>query len=153
MKNKEKKLKRAAKEKLNKNNKAIGKQVKQKSAKVSELKHRIKMLEALVEKRERTIAKLKTKLDESESHQVKKQGKQKSPGGATKLLRSQRSSRVGLNQRDAWRRHGYLRSRYEHYLEQNEEKTTARELAGQDLVEKFGEEAGYTESQLEHILS
>jgi hypothetical protein len=58
-----------------------------------------------------------------------------------------------LSQRDAWRRHGYLRSRYEYYLEQNEEKTVARQHAGQDLVEKFGEEAGYTESQLEHILS
>ncbi|MCG8489699.1 MAG: hypothetical protein MI756_19680 [Chromatiales bacterium] len=153
MKKKEKKLKKAGKEKLSKKNKTIGTQVKQKSAKFSELKSRIKMLEAIVEKRERTIAKLKNKLNESENRKAKKPAKQKSPGGAAKLLRSQRSTRVGLNQRDAWRRHGYLRSRYEHYLEQNEEKTMARQHAGQDLVEKFGEEAGYTELQLEQILS
>ncbi|MCG8089478.1 MAG: hypothetical protein JAY62_06995 [Candidatus Thiodiazotropha endolucinida] len=153
MKKNEKKLKKRDKEKLSKKNKTIGKQVKQKSAKLSELKSRIKMLEAVVEKRERTIAKLKTKLDESHSRKEKKAGKQKSPGGAAKLLRSQRSTRVGLTQRDAWRRHGYLRSRYEYYLEQNEEKTAARQHAGEDLVEKFGEEAGYTELQLEQILS
>ncbi|MCG7897103.1 MAG: hypothetical protein JAY99_17575 [Candidatus Thiodiazotropha lotti] len=153
MKKKEKKMKKSGKEQLSKKNKTIGKQVKQKSAKVTELKRRIEMLEAVVEKRERTIAKLKTKLDESESHKEKKRRKRKSPGGAAKLLRSQRSSRVGLNQRDAWRRHGYLRSRYEYYLEQNEEKTVARQHAGEDLVEKFGEEAGYTELQLEQILS
>ncbi|MEJ2622475.1 MAG: hypothetical protein P8163_20165 [Candidatus Thiodiazotropha sp.] len=115
MKNKEKKLKRAVKEKLN--------------------------------------TKLKTKLDESKNRRVKKQTKQKWPGGAAKLLKSQRSSRVGLNQRDAWRRYGYLRSRYELYLEQNEVKTVAREHAGRDLIEEFGAEAGYSKSQLEHILS
>ncbi|MEW8206464.1 MAG: hypothetical protein AB2746_10120, partial [Candidatus Thiodiazotropha taylori] len=60
MKKNEKKLKKRAKEKLSKKNKTIGKQVKQKSAKPAELKRRNQMLEAVVEKRERTRAKLKS---------------------------------------------------------------------------------------------
>ena len=153
MKKKEKKLKKTGKEKLSKKNKSIGKQVKLKGDEASELKSKIKMLEAVLKKREQTITKLKRKLVESEELKEKKQKKSKPGSGAAKLLRAQRSNSVGLSQRDAWRRHGFLRHRYEYHLEQNEDKAIARQLAGQDLKEKFGEPAGYSELQLEQILS
>ncbi|MES9941016.1 MAG: hypothetical protein ABW104_09795 [Candidatus Thiodiazotropha sp. 6PLUC2] len=157
MKNKEKKLKKTGKEKLKKKNKTSDNSSDNNSGKkgtvILELKGKINTLEALLKKRDQAIEKLQQKLVESKSSREKKQKKQKFGSGAAKLLRSQRSNRVGLSQRDAWRRHGYLRDRYEYHLEHNEDKGIARQLAGQDLIEKFGEEAGYSELQLEQILS
>ncbi|MES9833192.1 MAG: hypothetical protein ABW139_13230 [Candidatus Thiodiazotropha sp. DIVDIV] len=153
MKNKEKKLKKTGKGKLKKKNKTSDSHSGKKGADVLDLKSKINTLEALLKKRDQTIEKLQLKLVESKESRDKKQKKQKFGSGAAKLLRSQRSNRVGLSQRDAWRRHGYLRDRYEYHLEHNEDKGIARQLAGQDLKEKFGEEAGYSELQLEQILS
>jgi hypothetical protein len=46
-----------------------------------------------------------------------------------------------------------LRDRYEFHLEDGQNKTTARTLANEDLREKFGEDVGYPEQELENILS
>lgn len=151
MKKREKKRNKKGKEKLSKKNNSTGKRAKLKAEEFSELKSKIKRLEEVVAKRDQTIEELKGKLIESENQ--KKRKKRNAGSGAAKLLRAQRSNRVGLSQRDAWKRHGFLRDRYEYHLEQNEDKMVARHLAGQDLKEQFGEEAGYSAQQLEQILS
>lgn len=52
-----------------------------------------------------------------------------------------------------WERHQFLRSRYEHHLAAGRDKPRARILADEDLRKRYGDEVGYTEDQLEGILS
>ena len=57
------------------------------------------------------------------------------------------------DQREAWRRHSYLRDRYEFHLEAGEEKPTARLRANDDLVKKYGDSHGFSPDQLDGILT
>jgi hypothetical protein len=57
------------------------------------------------------------------------------------------------DRKKVWERHQYLRTRYEHHLEAGLNKNRARICADQDLRGRYGEDAGYTEEQLEAILS
>lgn len=52
-----------------------------------------------------------------------------------------------------WERHQFLRSRYEAHLEAGQVKAEARRNADRDLRQRYGDEAGYTEEQLDSILS
>ena len=52
-----------------------------------------------------------------------------------------------------WERHQYLRSRYEAHLEAGLLKPAARRSADADLRDRYGDETGYTEEQLDSILS
>lgn len=52
-----------------------------------------------------------------------------------------------------WERHQYLRSSYEVHLEAGLDKAKARLYADKDLRERYGDDAGYTEEQLDSILS
>lgn len=56
-------------------------------------------------------------------------------------------------QRGAWKRNRYLTERYGLYLEDGVEKSQAREKANKDLMEKYGDAAGYDAETLEEILS
>ncbi len=57
------------------------------------------------------------------------------------------------DQREAWRRHSYLRDRYEYHLETGKEKPAARLLANDDLVKRYGESHGFSPDQLDGILT
>lgn len=114
------------------------------------LKQRIKQLERELKQHESTIESLTRQLKECKAKKIKK----RKPGkGVSKTLFAQQTSRVGVDQRKAWKRHGYLRDRYEFHLGSGQDKTTARNLADMDLREEFGEDAGYSEQELEQILS
>lgn len=52
-----------------------------------------------------------------------------------------------------WERHQYLRSCYETHLEAGLAKGVARLNADRDLRQRYGDDAGYTEEQLDSILS
>lgn len=52
-----------------------------------------------------------------------------------------------------WERHQYLRSSYEKHLEAGLAKPAARFNADKDLRERYGEEFGYSEEDLDSILS
>jgi len=52
-----------------------------------------------------------------------------------------------------WERHQYLRSSYEKHLEAGLAKPAARISADRDLRERYGDEFGYTEEELDSILS
>ena len=56
-------------------------------------------------------------------------------------------------QRATWKKHTYLRDRYEAYLEEGRVKHNARRLANADLVAKYGEDSGFSEQDLEDILT
>ncbi|MCP3867176.1 MAG: hypothetical protein GY703_03595 [Gammaproteobacteria bacterium] len=84
---------------------------------------------------------LKTRTD------AKKTGEKQSPSWKSS------DTSVAMAQRRAWKRHGYLRDRYEYHLESGQEKHDARLLADKDLRAEYGEETGYTEDELHSILS
>ncbi len=56
-------------------------------------------------------------------------------------------------QRASWKKHTYLRDRYEAHLSKGRKKSDARRRANADLVAKYGEEAGFTEQDLQDILT
>ncbi|MEN8131227.1 MAG: hypothetical protein ABFS45_13750 [Pseudomonadota bacterium] len=114
------------------------------------LKQRIKQLERALKQHKSTIEALMRQLKACKAKKIKK----RKPGkGVSKSLFAQQKSRVAIDQRKAWKRHGYLRDRYEFHLGSGHNKTTARNLADIDLREEFGEEAGYSAQELEQILS
>lgn len=116
----------------------------------SVLRQKIKQLEKQLKKRESLIEELRGQLKKSKTGKEKK----KKPGdNPSNPLFSGQTDRVGVAQRKAWQRHEYLRDRYELHLAKGQDKGSARSLADKDLREKYGEEAGYTEQQLEQILS
>jgi chromosome segregation ATPase len=55
-------------------------------------------------------------------------------------------------QRQDWKRFSYLRDRYEYHLG-SQSKQKARVSANQDLVRTFGVDSGYSEDELDCILS
>ncbi|MEW8506426.1 MAG: hypothetical protein AB2598_06955 [Candidatus Thiodiazotropha sp.] len=153
MKKKDKKLKKKLKK---------GKEKLKREAKVSDevaiqtLADKIMKLKAELKDRDELIGSLQKRLKKADnkSEKVEKQNKkQKQTGGAAKFLRSQRTARIGVAQKQAWKQHGFLRDRYEYHLENGQEKESARAMANQDLRDSFGDEAGYSEQELETILS
>lgn len=123
---------------------------------VQKLTDKIKMLKSALKERDEQIGRLQKRLKKTARDSEKRDRKTKqlkARGSATKLLRTQQTARIGVTQRQAWKQHGFLRDRYEFHLESGEEKAAARALANQDLRGAFGDEAGYSEEELENILS
>jgi predicted RNase H-like nuclease (RuvC/YqgF family) len=151
MKKKDKKLKNKLKKgkgKLKRNAKVT------EDAVVQTLTDKIKKLKAELKDRDKLIGNLHKRLKKSDSKGEKSDKKSKKQiGGATKFLRSQRTARIGVAQKQAWKQHGFLRDRYEYHLESGQANEIARVMANQDLMESFGEEVGYSEQELETILS
>jgi hypothetical protein len=119
-------------------------------AEIKNLQLKIKKLEKELKKNDRIIDELSGQL--KKNHNANKKRKKLTKNLANPLFTGQIES-VGVVQRKAWQRHGYLRDRYEFHLGSCRDKSKARVLADQDLREKYGEEAGYTEQELEQILS
>ncbi|MEW8029939.1 MAG: hypothetical protein AB2792_01450 [Candidatus Thiodiazotropha sp.] len=123
---------------------------------IQTLTQKIQRLKAELKERDQVIGRLQKRLKKAGNKSGKSGKKEKKPkarGGAAKVLRAQQSTRIGVMQKEAWKQHGFLRNRYEYYLESGRDKETARTLADQDLRDTFGDEAGYTKLELEDILS
>ncbi|MET0071642.1 MAG: hypothetical protein ABW096_16520 [Candidatus Thiodiazotropha sp.] len=153
MKKKDKKLKKKLKqekERLKRKSKASD------DAVVQTLTDKIKRLKSELKDRDKLIGSLQKRLKKSAGKSEKrdhKSDKLKGRSGAANLLRSQRTARIGVAQKQAWKQHGFLRDRYEYHLENGQAKEAARAMANQDLRDSFGGEAGYSEQELETILS
>lgn len=143
-------MKKKEKRKLKKKNKVRVQSTIDTQAYTQDLEQRIKKLERKLKQRDSTIEELIHQLNESKARKNKKRKPGKS---VSKTLFSQQTTRVAIDQRKAWRRHGYLRDRYEYHLSEGQDKANARILADKDLRGKFGEDAGYSEQELEQILS
>jgi predicted RNase H-like nuclease (RuvC/YqgF family) len=153
MKKKEKKLKKKlkqGKEKLKRANAVADDSV------IHTLTNKIKKLKAELKNRDDIIFGLQKRLKKSEGKSEKsdkKNGQLKAKGSTAKILRTQQSARIGIVQKEAWKKHGFLRDRYEYHLENGQDKEAARVLADKDLRDAFGDEAGYSKQDLEDILS
>lgn len=55
--------------------------------------------------------------------------------------------------RDVLRKATFLRDRYEFHLAQNKTKPVARQEANNDLVAQYGIDSGFTEQELQDVLS
>ncbi|MES9992801.1 MAG: hypothetical protein ABW098_12655 [Candidatus Thiodiazotropha sp.] len=123
---------------------------------IQTLTDKIKKLKAELKDRDELIGNLHKRLKKSDSKgekSDKKDKKRKQIGTATNFLRSQRTARIGVTQKHAWKQHGFLRDRYEFHLENGQAKDAARAMANQDLRDSFGDEVGYSQQELETILS
>ena len=114
------------------------------------LQQRLRQLEMELTSCKNAIGDLSRQLKDQKSDKTKRK---KSGKTASNILLAQQSTRVSVSQRNAWKRHGYLRDRYEFHLDICQDKVRARNLADNDLRRQFGEEAGYTAQELEQILS
>lgn len=56
-------------------------------------------------------------------------------------------------QREAWKRHSFLRDRYEFHMAEGKGKPESRLLANNDLEKKYGAAFGFSEDQLDGILT
>ncbi|OOZ36302.1 hypothetical protein [Solemya velesiana gill symbiont] len=84
--------------------------------------------------------------------ELKRQSKDKEEKKETSLENIQRSVSTDLS-RDALRKAGFLRERYEHHLGLNKPKEVARHDANQDLMENYGPDSEFTDQELEDVLS
>jgi seryl-tRNA synthetase len=153
MKKKEKKLKKNLKQG---NKKLKRSTVVADDSVIQTLTDKVKKLKAELNNRDDVIADLQKRLNKllgKTEKSDKKNRKLKAKGSTVKLLRTQQSARIGVAQKEAWKKHGFLRDRYEYHLEDGQDKVTARALANQDLRESFGDGAGYSKQDLENILS
>ena len=143
-------MKKKDKKKLKKKDKRKGNVATESQSGNWSLKQQVKTLKAELTECKSTIEALKRQLKERKSPK-KKSGQQAK--GTSKIFQAQLTDRVAVDQRKAWKRHGYLRERYEFHLENGQDKSQARLLADKDLRAEFGADAGYTAQELEQILS
>ncbi|MBA1443835.1 MAG: hypothetical protein M3H12_10035 [Chromatiales bacterium] len=143
-------MKKKEKKKLKKKDKIRVPGAVKNQADIQDLKQKIKRLEAELKHCENTIEALRHQVKDNKTEKSKK----RKPGNsAVKSLRAQQSNTVAVAQRNAWKRHRYLRDRYDFHLENSHDKPSARDLADKDLRQEYGEEAGFSKQELEHILS
>jgi hypothetical protein len=75
------------------------------------------------------------------------------PNSAAAELDEGHGSSIASRQRFAWKQHSYLRDRYEFHLGAGATKKLARRLANEDLEREYGTDRGFTEEELNAILS
>ncbi len=143
-------MKKKEKKKLKKKDKVRVRDAVENKDGVRDLKQRIKRLEAELKHCKSTIEALRHQVKDK---QTGKNKKRKPGNSAVKSLRAQQSTTVAVAQRNAWKRHRYLRDRYDFHLENSHDKPDARDLADKDLRQEYGEDAGFSKQELEHILS
>lgn len=136
----------ANKKKLEKELKRLKKKADKAEVQKKDSKKKIKQLMSDLSQREKQITKLRRKIgknsetDAAEVNEIDPFGEFKDQGVAT-------------NHKESWKKFSYLRNRYEYFLEQNKEKTEARRLANEALIKKYDKSVGYSEDELDAILS
>ena len=86
----------------------------------------------------------------------RKEGKQAPVASEAKSQVDLHSIPIGgsiTDQREAWKRHSYLRDRYEFHLAEGKGRPESRRLANRDLEGEYGASFGFTEEQLDAILT
>lgn len=150
-----KKRDKKKKEKKEKNRKSEDKSSLKKEAKRAQKPKKGKV-KALWQEIARLTQALKARDDEILSLKGRQEGEDTSTGKAEDLavaLSDWQETASVSDRKKTWERHQYLRTRYEHHLEAGLNKNRARTCADQDLRARYGEDAGYTEEQLDAILS
>jgi len=165
MKNREKHKEKKKEKKKGKNKKAEkqlkkGKLKAEKGAKPGKLKESTKALRLEIQRLKKELELRDNQLKVLVNDQLKApiSGQEELTSMSEAQTLSQRlaeSSNAGTisERKKIWERHQYLRSRYEVHLDAGMEKVKARLHADKDLRARYGDDAGYTEEQLDSILS
>jgi len=140
-------MKKKEKKKQKKKDKALRHSSGESEVSLKSLEKNVKRLEKEIRVRDAVIQDLNRRIDGRP-----KTRKNKTKNGTETRQNSGRTS-VAVAQRKAWKQHSYLRDRYEYHLNAGRNKASARLLANQDLRAEYGQGAGYTEQELQHILS
>lgn len=152
------------KDKKKKDNKKDKEKKKKKGGEKSSLKKEVKPVQKLKKGKPKLLWQeiarltqaLKARDDEIIALKSRQEGENTSTGKAEDLavaLSDWQETESVSDRKKTWERHQYLRTRYEHHLEAGLNKNRARTFADQDLRGRYGDDAGYTEEQLEAILS
>lgn len=126
---------------------------------LKKLKKRALKAEEKVNKLQKKIVQLDKKLAKRNARikDLTRQSTGKAPeapdSSETPSLDSIRKSVSTDLSRDALRRAVFLRDRYEHHLRLSKPKDLARREANQDLIGNYGPETGFTDQELEDVLS
>ena len=111
-----------------------------------------KRLDALEEERRQLqlqVAELQRRLDEAPEERSNPEPAVRQPETLTEEALPRKRPATG--HKIDWERYSYLHDRYEVHVENGVDKVEARRLANEELMEKFGGDAGYTDEQLEAI--
>lgn len=135
----------AKQDKLKKKVKQLKRKLKQQAALPGKTKKQIKHLNRELKARDQAIAVLQRKLSD-----VQDPGSE--PVDAI-LLADTKGARDVIEHKNSWKKHRFLCERYDVHLESGHDKDKARLMANQDLVKRYGKNAGFTTEQLCDILS
>ena len=128
--------------------------------KIERLKQRAREAEAANELLEKRVRKLKKKVD-TQKQQISDLRERlqhtpqtiEAPTSSIPELGDRGDASIAASHRTAWRRHSYLRDRYEFHLNAGSTNERARGLANEDLKQEYGSDCGYTDDELSAILS
>ncbi len=145
-------MKKKEKKKQKKKGKALRHSAGESQSSLKTLAKTVKRLEKALRVRDAVIQDLNRRLDVGPGTR-KPESETRKPKNRFEPRQKSRKTSLAVAQRKAWKQHSYLRDRYEHHLGAGRDKNEARLLANLDLRAEFGQETGYTEQELQHILS
>lgn len=131
-------------DKLKKRIRQLERMLDQQPALAEKPKGKIKRLKRELKMRDQVIADLQRQLSD-------RQDAGSQPTGA--LLLPGADKNLAVEHKNAWKRHKFLCEHYDVHLGEGHEKDSARALANQDLLNRYGKKAGFTPEQLCDILS
>ena len=128
------------------------------------LKKEIKLLRKRVKKAMERNLKAQQELGRLQTKMAKRAKQTRDPSGTavedaleqsllTEDIAGAEDAGLASAHRATWKKHTYLRDRYEVHLGEGQGKPNARKLANLDLVAKYGEESGFSEEDLQDILT
>lgn len=135
-----------AKKKATKKIKRLKKKAKEARAARLKLEIQVRKLKKKLAARKQQIADIEGRLDQTPAITPEKRP-------STADFGDRNETGVASGHRAAWKRHRYLRDRYEFHLAGGATKDSARHLANEDLKQAHGADCGYTEEELGAILS
>lgn len=128
---------------------------------VKRLKKKAKKLTAVNLTLEKRIRKLKKRLGTRQQQIAERQDSlghvapvvSATGPSATEIGADEEGGGIALSHRAAWKQHSFLRDRYESHLGTGATKERARRLANDDMKAEYGTDIGFSEEELNAILS
>ena len=125
--------------------------------KINKLSKRLKKTQSRVEKLAQQISRLGSQLAQQDDQAQQLQSNQQQGVDTSHDLPAGEAIDLDIYpdevSQEVLRKAAFLRDRYEFHLEQDKPKPLAREAANADLVAQYGEESGFTQQELEDVLS
>lgn len=132
-------------DKLRKKIKNLTRKLEQQHVLPKKAKKEIKRLKRALKDRDRIITGLQLQLAEQSGPTAESL--------ESVLTQATRDRKLVIGQKNAWKRHTFLGECYEEHLNNGHGKKQARTMANQDLMDRYGDDVGFTLEQLFVILS